>query len=454
VLTLNTEGHAGGPWGRPIGFNGTDYLNLSNKSDDVYHSSLRYVKLSSQTFMRTEASVFFDHEFRDQLKTYYDIGTKLLSYTEETRFRNNYGGARFLECIKLSEHWVLNAGGDGVLYRISTPTDIVDYFYGYHFNNRVAQDAGVMFCGIFAEAEYSLFNERLKIIGGLRANCAAIREGEVHDTSRTSGRNEDLYAPSGTLGSVFKVGNNSYLSFNYAHSYRSPDATEMFIETSSGDALLYGNPLLKPEYGNNFDAGFRGNSGAWGWSYDASVYSNFLYNFIDKEIMTGKKGVNYTFVNIGKAYIRGGELALQYRVRNFLIMHTSIEWDGSVVYTKGDDVTHCNSWFSSGDALTDIPPLYTRMGVKFARKFPRKGEAYVGVDCLYFGHQQKYAAQDVSNPAYSLLGASAGFVYQWRQCDFALRFKVDNITDNYYFPFESVLPGMGRNLKLMLSVNY
>ena len=122
--------------------------------------------------------------------------------------------------------------------------------------------------------------------------------------------------------------------------------------------------------------------------------------------MTGKKGVNYTYVNIGKAYIRGGELAVQYRLRNFLLMHTNIEWDGSVVYTRGDDVTNSKNWFSNGDPLTDIPPFHTRMGMKFTRKFPRKGEAYVGAEYLYFGHQQKYPVQDVSNPAYSLLGVN------------------------------------------------
>jgi hemoglobin/transferrin/lactoferrin receptor protein len=455
TLTAESECHLGGPWGRPVGFNGTSQMRVYNTCDDTWHSSLTAVWKPEHFLKRLDGSVYFDKERRRQIKDSYDTGSGVLSYREDVRYRNGYGGWRGAALLTPAAGLELTLGTDGVCYRIESPTTLTDYFLNTTVNNRVTENAGVFLAGVFAEAEYQPGNSRLKFRGGLRTDVSKVNEGGVHDTLLTEGRGCWVHAYSATAGVVYTAWRNVFWSFQAARSCRMPDASEMFIMSSGTDGLIYGNPDLKPEYGLNLDAGLRGSVGAC--FFDLSLFSNFLHDFISLEYWTnsGKKGINYTYLNVDKARIYGAELAVGARFLQVLHPDNRIIYSGFFVLTRGDKLTDEPHWFSKGQPLRNIPPFNTNQELLFRRMLTSAKSVYVGGDVRYYAEQDRIAPSSEGgyvSPSYCLFGASAGFTYRNGSGKWDFRLKGDNLADNRYRPFESLVPAMGRNVKMLISL--
>jgi len=459
AFTLNVESelHLGGPWGRPVGFNGTQYMRLTNKKDNTWHSSVTGSWKPEGFLKRLEASVYYDLENRNQVKDSYDVGSGLLSYTEEVRYRNNYCGWRGLAVLNVMKNKEINLGTDGVFYRIESPTTLTDYFLDTQIINRVSKNAGVSLAGLFAEMDWKSANERLKIRGGLRLDYSQINEGNVHDTLQTTGRNQQITAWNGTVGGVYNVDKDLFISLHVAKACRMPDAAEMFIVSSNADGIVYGNPNLKPEYGFNFDGGLRGHLGII--TFDCSLFSNFLHNFISQEywLNSGKKGVNYVYQNVDKARIIGGELAIGTKWNEFLQRENQLIYNGTAVITYGDKLTDAPDWFSSGVPLRNIPPFNTKQELMLKRRINSAWSAYVGGDFRYYTTQNRIAPTvdgGYVSYSYALFGASCGITWLHNDNKWDLKIKGDNLADNKYRPFESLVYGMGRNFKVLMSVSF
>lgn len=457
MITAESELHLGGSWGRPVGFNGTQYMRLYNTHDDIWHSALTAVWKPEQRLKKLELSLYYDQEYRRQYKDSYDIGSGNLSYREDIAYRNYYAGWRALSAIGWHKNTLLNIGSDGVFYRIESPTTLTDYFLNTEIHNRVSQDAGVFLGGLFAEAEHRRYHNRLKFRCGLRVDYSRINEGEVHDTLQASGRMGDVYSWNATAGVVYSLKPDLNVSFQLARSSRMPDAAEMFIETSNTDGIIYGNPKLKPEYGLNLDAGLRGKLGDC--SFDLSLFSNFLHDFISLEYWknSGKKGINYTYLNIEKARIAGGELSLEYNLKNVFSPKNKLTYNSTYVFTIGDKLTDAPDWFSQGVPLRNIPPFNTTQELSLRRMFNSAHSAYIGFDTRYYATQNRIAPSadgGYISYTYTLFGASAGYSYKEHGCKWELKLKADNLADNRYRAFESLSYSMGRNFKLMGSLSF
>lgn len=457
TLTAESELHLGGPWGRPVGFSGTNYMRVTNTADNTWHSSITAVWQPELKLKKIEASVYYDQEYRRQLKDSYDVGSGKLSYREDVSYRNFYAGWREKTIFTLNKKTQLNIGTDGVYYRIQSPTQLTDYFLSTVINNRVSKDAGVSLSGLFAETEYRTYHNRLKFRAGLRGDYSNINEGDVHDTLQASGRKSNVWAWNGTSGVVYTVRPNIFLSFQAARSCRMPDATEMFIITSNTDGIVYGNSSLKPEYGLNLDAGLRGIIGIC--SFDCSLFSNFLNDFISLEYWTnsGKKGINYTYYNIDKARIIGAEISIGAKWNHVFHPDNKLNYNGSYVITRGDKLTDEPGWFGNGVPLRDIPPFNTTQEITFRRVLNSSKSFYLGGDIRYYATQNRIAPSadgGYISYAYCLFGASAGYTYQKNEHKWELKFKADNLANNKYRAFETLVYSMGRNFKLMGSVTF
>jgi len=461
-VNIESELHLGGPWGRPVGFNGTTLMRMYNTDDDTWHSALTAVYRPEQQLQRAELSVYYDHEYRRQLKDSYDAGSNRLSYREDVRYRNGYGGWRGLSVWSLRKHLELNVGTDGVLYRISSPTDYTDYFLESEIHNRVSKDAGVFLAGLFGEAEYKSPDGKLKMRAGLRGDFSRINEGDVHDTLQVAGRRSDVFAWNGTMGVVYEFRQNIFASFQIARSCRMPDATEMFIITSGSDGVIYGNPSLNPEYGLNLDAGLRGAYGIF--TFDFSIFTNFLNDFISLEYWrnSGHKGINYTYLNIDKSRILGAELSLSAKIKNLFSTRNRLIYNGTFVYTQGDNLSDdfansdLSNWFSKGVPLRTIPPLNLNQELTFKRLTSASSSFYIGGDVRFYATQNRIAPSadgGYVSPAYCLFGASAGYSLK-KRITYDIRIKADNLADNRYRAFESLIYSMGRNVKLLVTVKF
>jgi len=455
--TAESELHLGGPWGRPIGFNGTKYMRVYNEKDDTWHSALSLLWKPEQKLNRIEASIYFDKESRTQLKDSYDAGSGLLSYREEIRYHNYYMGWRMLSVFSLTKNTELNVGTDGVYYRIESPTKLTDYFLSTVINNKVTKNAGVSLAGVFTELETKILEGRLKFRAGLRADYSRITEGDVHDTLQVTGRTSNIFAWNGTTSVVYNAWRNIFLSLQVARSCRMPDATEMFIITSNSDGTVYGNPALNPEYGLNIDAGIRGNLGCW--YFDCSLFANFLHDFISLEYWeeSGKKGINYTYLNVDRARIVGAELSIGAKWLHVLHPDNRVIYNGTFVVTKGDKLTDSPGWWGDGVPLRNIPPFNTKQELMLRRMLNSSRSIYAGADIRYYTTQNRIAPSSDGgyvSPAYCLFGASAGFTYYRGNLKWDLKLKGDNLADNKYCPFESISYGMGRNWKVLLTVTF
>jgi outer membrane receptor protein involved in Fe transport len=457
LLKVESELHYGGPWGRPLGFNGTKYMRVYNPEDNNWHTSVTAKWQPPGKKTSAELSFYYDTEKRRQVKDSYDIGSGLLSYREDIRYKNYYAGWRGLALIDIGKNTCLNVGTDGVHFRIESPTELTDYFLITTINNKVSKDAGVSLAGLFVEAESKVPEKRLKLRAGLRFDYSRIEEGSVYDTLATSGRISNLSSWSGTAGAVYKTSKDIFLSLQIGRSCRMPDAREMFITSSNTDGYIYGNPDLNPEYGLNLDAGLRGFAGIF--HFDLSLFSNFLNDFISLEYWTnsGKKGINYTYQNIHQARIIGAELSVGAQWEKLWHPNNKFVYHSAYVYTRGDDLTDEPDWFSSGDPLRNIPPFNLTQKLTLYRKISSASSIYTGAEMLYYTTQDRIAPSSEGgyvSPSYCLFGASGGYTFQKNSLKWDLKLKANNLADNKYCPFESLVYGMGRNFKIMLSVSF
>lgn len=450
-LTVESELHLGGPWGRPVGFNGSPQTRVSNLDDNTWHTAATaswapYLGL----FRRAELSLYYDTDRRRQITDTYDIGSGRLSYRQDVGYRNYYGGWRAMAEFSLPSDVSLFVGSDGVHYRIEAPTTMHDYFLGTNINNRVSKDAGITQGGVYAEAERQTEDARWRWRVGARADYTRIVEGEVHDTIRSEGRNASVTGWNATGGLVFRAAESLFLSLQIARSCRMPDATEMFLTASASDGVVYGNPDLKPEYGLNIDAGVRGD--VYGVNFDFTLFCNYLSDFISQEywLNSGKKGVNYLYQNIDRARIAGFEFSGD---RTLALSRTfALVWDGMFSYTVGDKLTD-----ASHTPLRGIPPFNTRQSLSLRHALSPFSTVSIGGDVRYYSAQRRIAPVEDGgyiSPAYCLFGASAMFSSQYRNILYHIRLRGENLADNRYRPFETLVYGMGRNIKLSLTVRF
>jgi len=451
IVSLDNELHLGGPWGYPKGFSGTNYLLVTNPTDNTYHTALSSTWTPDSSKHKIQTSAFYDKEYRDYKQDYYQAGNGALSYTQETWYHDFYFGGKASDEYSVNNRLTVNYGVDAIYYRISTPTDVTDHFLGYYFKNNVSRNAGVTLTGIYAEAEMQ-WNERLSNTLGIRANYNSIVEGEVHDTNQTAGRNEQIAAMNGMLATKYKIVPNLYLTLNLARSYRTPDANEMFINNYGMGYITYANPNLKPEYGYNFDLGLRGR--IHNFSFDFSTFYYFLHQLISTEINTEVKGLNYIYTNIGRATIKGGEFLISYNGHFNRFPKINIDASSNFVVTYGNEIKNGDSWFSNGEALSKIPPFNSRQEFKISYSLPKETSVYILADNLYFAQQNKIPENGLSNPSYDVTGIGIGLSKKQKHFSWSLRTKVTNAFNYSYKPFESLIPGMGRNVKVLLSVRF
>ncbi|MDR1723231.1 MAG: TonB-dependent receptor [Tannerella sp.] len=459
-LTVESEVHVGGPWGRPAGFNGSTQTLVSNPDDDTWHSAATLVWAPYLgLFRKAELSLYFDNDRRRQLTDTYDTGSGRLSYRQDVRYRNYYGGWREMVELSLPLGVTLFTGTDGVHYRIESPTELTDYFIGTRINNRVSKNAGISQGGIYVEAEGQSSDERLRWRAGIRTDMTRIVEGNVHDTTLVEGRHATVSGWNATTGVVYRFVPSLFLSLQLARSCRMPDATEMFMIASASDGVVYGNPDLNPEYGISVDAGIRGD--IYGVNFDLTAFCNFFNDFISQEywLNSGKKGINYTYLNVEKARIAGIEFSANKEFSGIYHRANSLVWDGMCSYTVGDKIEDAagSSESSGATPLRNIPPFNTRHSLTFKRLLSTSVSFGIGGDIRYYTKQERIAPVEDGgyvSPAYCLFGASAMLSVFYRNVGYMFRLRGENLADNRYRPFETLVYGMGRNVKLSLNVQF
>ncbi|MGP2002173.1 TonB-dependent receptor, partial [Citrobacter freundii] len=106
----------------------------------------------------------------------------------------------------------------------------------------------------------------------------------------------------------------------YAQGYVFPTLTQLFMQTSAGGSVTYGNPNLKAEHSNNYELGarYKGNM----WLIDGAIYYSEAKDYIASQACSGQpvcsgnttssRGGYYYYDNIDRAKTWGMELTAEY----------------------------------------------------------------------------------------------------------------------------------------------
>lgn len=168
-------------------------------------------------------------------------------------------------------------------------------------------------------------------------------------------------AITGALGSVLFL--NDYISnvINISHNFKAPAASSRMQTTPSGSsALTIANPLIKPEYSQSVEFGFRFQSENHFMSLIGfyTHYTDMLaLSSYQNATITSQNGV-YRYENIGKAQIAGAELEGKH---SFLDDRLTLVYAGA--YNYGQNLT-------DKKPLAYLAPLYGQITLQYnARKF-------------------------------------------------------------------------------------
>lgn len=160
-------------------------------------------------------------------------------------------------------------------------------------------------------------------------------------------------AITGSLGSVYFL--NDYISnvINVSHNFKNPSAGERMQATPSGSSTLtIANPLIKPEYSQSAEFGFRFQSD----NHYASLIG-FFTHYTDMLALSSYQNATvttnnlYRYENIGKAMIAGAEIEGRHSFFDDTLM---LSYVGS--YNYGENLT-------DNKPIAYLAPLYGQVSL-------------------------------------------------------------------------------------------
>ncbi|HEX5155319.1 MAG TPA: TonB-dependent receptor [Parafilimonas sp.] len=287
---------------------------------------------------------------------------------------------------------------------------------------------------IFAQAEFDL-PWRLLLTAGASYNDLSYDITDLYKDSahvNYSGLIDFPKKISPRIGLVKVVNSNLSVYGSISYGYSPPPLWEL----NNFDGTL--NKDIKPEDGQDYELGIRGNAFSNKFSYDITAYQMFITNAIVP--VTNQYGTT-SYKNAGSTNQKGVEAMLMFAAINnpnknisLLRLWTSFTYNN---YKFRDYVAESFNWDNntviksdySGNEVTGVVPVSVSAGIDAATK----AGLYFNTVFYYYDKSPMNDANTAYNKAYSLLNAKLGFredIKQWLAIDvFA---GVNNLTNTQY----------------------
>jgi len=450
-LIFTADIHDGGPWGKPVGFNGSDYMRVQTQEEKSNNYSLKYKQGGLSIFNNIEISTFFSNESRELVKNYYTAAGYMLSYTGITHFSDYYYGALIKGVIKVNDHYKITTGGEIYRFNISTPTDATDYIYDLEYSNRVSNNARATTSGIFIENNWQI-QQHIKAIIGIRYNYASVYEGEVYSLELENGRNDKKKAFSGNAATIFTLSKKSEIKVNFSRSFRMPENTELYSDNYTSNGIIYGNPSLKAEFCYSTDLLYSYKKKRF--KIEVSPFLWYMNDMISKEEITGMPGTNYTYINIGETRIFGGEISGSLNFNNVFDKTGKITLRVGLAYLNGTDITDSKSFFANGTPLDYVPPLNVKSDIGYTCSLNGKIKLDLAIRSIYYAEQKRLGESNYATPKYFILGGNLRLSMLKIKTKPSLNISINNITNKEYYSYLSYLPSAGRDVRIFLTFNF
>ncbi len=226
-------------------------------------------------------------------------------------------------------------------------------------------DASFRSIGAYAQDEFALFDDGLRVTLGGRADLIDVWNDEAFDLLYTEVNGVRNDAPpnrvlrwqaaeysevswSAHTGLIQRLGEKLDITFNLSRSWRAPALEERYQYIELGGATYIGDPGLKAEKGTCVDLGLRLRENRL--SVSANVFVNYMRDLVvDQRVLD----TLYVKQNVGEARLTGFELVSEYSPASQLSFY------GSLSYVRGEDT-------GNGGDLPSIPPMTLRTGVRYS----------------------------------------------------------------------------------------
>lgn len=338
-------------------------------------------------------------------------------------------------------------------------------------------DASLSNLAFFVQDEWRL-RSNLSLIAGLRGDLydvktdatpgyevaslvagatPAINPATLPDiTGATYSRN----ALTGDIGLVANTTGRLSPFLRYGRTYRHPNLEEMLFAGPATVGNIVPNVQVRPEIGNNFDAGVKFRFGMV--SGGAYGFVNFYENFIAQDLVTATTaaGPLTQATNFADVRISGLELSAD---APLTFRYGVLTLSGAAALTHGTITAGLDPL--SGTSLADTPAdnITPNKLVGNARFTTSNGRTWLEYGIRHQGEVTRVAqavldspfliAQDLlSLQAFTVQRLGAGINLTRGRDRVALNFAVENLTNNYYREHFQFAPSRGRTFTLGLTV--
>ncbi len=251
---------------------------------------------------------------------------------------------------------------------------------------------------LFIQDEISLFNNKVKIVAGIRNDIVEFHDGwqEVQDPTKVTGFQDDTYEEFGTnswnaispkiaLQYNFNNTTNAYVS--YSTGFKPPKIDDLCKSGKIRKGFRLANPELEPEKIYNYELGFK-KQFQNKLSINTAVYYSRGHNFhylvgTGDSVDTGGSSLKAVLQreNVTDVEITGAELSLRYKYNKNIHFDANYAYNHSIIlnyHTKEDNPTKD----LEGLYMVEVSPHIFYAGITWNNKILK-----TGINCHYTDEQ-------------------------------------------------------------------
>jgi iron complex outermembrane receptor protein len=418
------------------------------------HAYASFKGYAGKTQLSANAYMQFENYMnqKEQLKTDklppYAITQYVLYFTDSHR---NDAGMWLAATTKAGRYQKFTYGTD---IRLST-ADASDIYFTS--TDTITNKGKLNSFALFIQDEFSMLNNRLKVVAGARADAVYFRDASftIAAPSVTNSymseytgnfADKNWLALSPKIGVQYSLNHENTVYLNYAAGFRPGTLDDMCRSGSITKGFKMANPELKPEHINNFEAGgsFKINKFI---RFEPSLYyslGNQFQYFVgtgDTIYSASKPKPILKRENVSKAAITGFEATARIAPCTSLELSLSYAFNHSII--KSFDTIRFVAKDLSGKFLMEVP------GNRFTAMLNWKNK-YFNCMLLYEYTGTLYTDDEnlIELPSYYTLDAKLSHVFARH---YSLSLTVQNLTNNIYIDNKG---NMGINRFVMAEASY
>jgi hemoglobin/transferrin/lactoferrin receptor protein len=267
-------------------------------------------------------------------------------------------------------------------------------------------------------------------------------------------------ALTGDIGVVTNTDGAINPFIRFGRSYRHPNLEEMLFAGPATAGTIIPNIEVKPETGNNFDAGvkFRAGKVTGGAYYFLNQYQNFIAQ--DMPVATNASGVLTQATNYGDVRVTGIEVSA---AAPLVFRPGVLTLTGAAAFTRGtvtEGVNPLDNSSLAGTPFDNITPAKLVINARFTKssglwwaEYGLRSQAEVTRVAETLLDSPFLIAQDLQSLAgFSVQRVGLGINLGRGRDRASLVFAVENLTDSFYREQFQFAPARGRSFTIGLNV--